>query len=49
MKRVFTQSNPVKLFSGIKSSFEMKNGVSRVNIKSSKIDENPIFNQPIKK
>ena len=48
MKRIFTQSEPVSLFSGISSKFKFNGSSSRIIIKSKKLQENPDFNKPLK-
>ncbi len=48
MKRIFTQSEPVSLFSGISSKFKFNGTGSRVIVKSKKIQENPDFDKPLK-
>lgn len=47
MKRIFTQSEPKKLFTGIRSTFSFKENKSIVNIFSEKLVENPIFDKPL--
>ena len=47
MKRVFTQSDPKKLFTGINSTFSFKENKSIINIFSQKLVENPIFDKPL--
>ena len=47
MKRIYTQSEPKKLFTGIRSTFSFKENKSRVNIFSQKLIENPIFDKPL--
>jgi hypothetical protein len=48
MKIKYSQSIPSSLFTGIKSSFKFREGVSVVNILSKKFEENPDFNKPLK-
>ena len=47
MKRVFTQSEPKKLFTGINVTFNFKENKSIINVFSKKLIENPIFNKPL--
>ena len=49
MKRIFTQSEPKKLFSGIRSTFTFNGNKSRINIFSEKLVDNPIFDKPLNK
>ena len=47
MKRIYTQSEPVSLFSGISSKFDFNGSSSRITITSKKIQENPDFDKPL--
>ena len=47
MKRIYTQSEPKSLFTGIKSKFDFNGDWSRVIVTSRKIQENPDFNKPL--
>lgn len=48
MKRIYTQSEPVSLFTGIESKFNFNGSSSRIVITSEKIQENPDFDKPLK-
>jgi len=47
MKRIYTQSEPKSLFTGIESNFDFNENCSRIIITSRKIQENPDFNKPL--
>ena len=47
MKRIYTQSEPVSLFSGISSKFDFNGNSSRIIITSQKIKDNPDFDKPL--
>jgi|TARA_R110002073_G_scaffold148366_4_gene301508 hypothetical protein len=48
MKRVYTQSEPVSLQTGIAVNYSFKDSKSLVQVTSSKIKENPDFDKPLK-
>ena len=48
MRRVYTQSEPTALPTGVSVSFRFKDSKSLVQVKSNKVKENPDFNKPIK-
>ena len=48
MKRIYTQSEPTALPTGIDVSFRFKDSKSLVEVKSNKVKENTDFNKPIK-
>ena len=48
MKRIYTQSEPTALSTGIAINFSFKDSKSLVQVTSSKMRENPDFDKPIK-
>ena len=48
MKRIYTQSEPTALPTGIAINFSFKDSKSLVQVTSSKMRENPDFDKPIK-
>jgi hypothetical protein len=49
MKRIYTQSEPTSLPTGINIEFNFKDGKSLIQVNSSKFNKNAEFNKPIKK
>ena len=48
MKRIYTQSEPTALSTGIAVKFRFKDSKSLVQVTSSKMRDNPDFDKPIK-
>ena len=49
MKRIYTQSEPTSLPTGVAVSFDFEDNKSSVQVTSIKVKENPDFNKPLKK
>ena len=47
MKRIYTQSESVSLYSGIESTFDFNGNSSRIIITSQKLMDNPDFDEPL--